>query len=317
MKSCEKPTNIFPLALVTLVGLFLINILGFIDTQTGSALGCGRDWPLCNGEIFPAEWDLHTAIEFIHRLTVFIDLFLLAFLTAATWKRYRTRKVIRVLMGICFAGFGGESALGAMSVFFQNPPSVLALHLGMSLVSFSALYLWTATLRQIETGKGQRLDTHDTTRIKQLGKWSWGTLIYCFLVIYFGAYVSFTGAGVYFQGWPFPTESFSQAHAALFIDLTHRLMALVLFLLILRLNLLACRMRLDRKDLWVGSLHALLLAVLQMFSGALLIITKLNLMAFLLHVTIVPLLVCSLSLLGLKTYSSQGKGRLMGSTLTH
>lgn len=219
-------------------------------------------------------------------------------------------------MEICIAGFVGESALGAMSVFFQNPPSVLALHMGLSLVSFTALYLWTATLRQIETGKGQRLDTHYTARVKQLGKWTWGTLIYCFLVIYFGAYVSFTGAGVYFQGWPFPTESYSQAHAALFIDLTHRLMALVLILLILRLNLLTYRMRLERKDLWVGSIHTLLLAVLQMLSGALLIITKLNLMAFLLHVTIATLLICSLSLLGLKSFLPQRKGRLMESTLT-
>ncbi|MBN2908899.1 COX15/CtaA family protein [Polycladomyces sp. WAk] len=304
IKSGEKPTNLFPLALVTLVGLFLVNILGFIDTQTGSELGCGRDWPFCKGGIIPAEWDFHTAIEFIHRLIVVIDLVLLVFLTVATWKRYRTRKEIRVLMGICFAGFVGEAALGAMTVLFDNPPSVLALHMGLSLVSFSALYLWTAILRQIETGKGQMLVTRETDRVKQLGKWAWGTFISCFLVIYFGSYVSFTGSGVYFQGWPFPTESYSQVHEALFIDWTHRLMAFALLLLILRMNLLAYRIRLERKDLWTGSIHALLLAVLQILSGALLIFTKLHLVAFLLHVSIVTLLVCSLSLLGFKTLLS-------------
>ncbi|MDN4593792.1 hypothetical protein [Polycladomyces subterraneus] len=121
IKSGERRTNIFPLAFVTLVGLFLINILGFIDTQTGSELGCGRDWPFCKGGIIPAEWDFHTAIEFIHRLIVVIDLVLLVCLTVATWKRYRTRKEIRVLMGICFAGFVGEAALGAMTVFLIIP----------------------------------------------------------------------------------------------------------------------------------------------------------------------------------------------------
>lgn len=184
--------------------------------------------------------------------------------------------------------------------------------MGMSLIAITSLYLWTATLRQIETGNGQRLDFHDPARVKQLGKWTWGTLIYSFLVVYFGAYVTFTGVGGYFQGWPFPTESYNQVHEALFIDLTHRLMSFMLLLLILRLNLLAYRIRLERKDLWAGSLQTLLLVVFQMLSGALLIISKLNLMVFLLHVSIVTLLVCSLSLLGFKTLLST-----RGLTVTH
>jgi cytochrome c oxidase assembly protein subunit 15 len=301
MKSSKKRTNLFPLALVTLMGLFLINILGFIDTQTRSTMGCGRDWPFCKGELFPSVWDFHTAIEFIHRLIVFIDLTLLVILTVTTWRRYRSRKDIRVLMGICIAAFVGEAALGAISVLTDNPPSVLALHMGMSLIAFTSLYLWTATLRQIETGKGRRLVMHGTAHVKQLGKWAWGTLIYSFLVVYFGAYVTFTGAGDYFQGWPFPTESYSQVHAALFIDLTHRLMALVLLLLILRLNLLAGRIRLERKELWAGSIQTLILVVLQILSGALLIFTKLNLMAFLLHVSVATFLVGSLGLLAYQT----------------
>jgi cytochrome c oxidase assembly protein subunit 15 len=317
IKSSEKPTNLYPLALVTLVGLFLVNILGFIDTQTGSAFGCGRDWPLCKGAIIPIGWNPHIAIEFIHRLIVFIDLTLLVILTVATWKRYRTRKEIRVLMGICFTAFVGEAMLGAISVLTDNPPSVLALHMGISLIAFTSLYLWTATLRQIETGKSRRFVMHGAAHVKQLGKWAWGTLIYSFLVVYFGAYVTFTESGVYFQGWPFPTEPYSQAHEALFIDLIHRLMALVLLLLILRLNLLTYRMRLERSDLWAGSLRTLLLVVLQMLSGALLIMTRLNLMAFLLHVSIATFMVGSLSLLGLKTIFPKGNERIMGSTLNH
>jgi heme a synthase len=94
-------------------------------------------------------------------------------------------------------------------------------------------------------------------------------------------------------------------------------MALVLFVLILRLNLFTYRLRMEREDLWAGSLQTLLLLVLQMFSGALLIITKLNLIAFLLHVSIVTFMVGSLSLLGLKASFLQGKERIMDSTLTH
>ncbi|MGX9708499.1 COX15/CtaA family protein [Laceyella tengchongensis] len=309
-KSNERRTNIFPLALVTLTGLFLVNLLGFIDTQTGSAFGCGRDWPLCNGKIIPEVWNTHVAIEFIHRLVVLADLLLLLFLIAATYRRYRGRKDIRILMGISFLAFSGEGVLGAISVLTDNPPSVLALHMGMSLIAFTSLYLWTATLRQIETGKYQRFDLQDASSVKQLRKWTWGTLIYSFLVVYFGAYVTFTGAGGYFQGWPFPTESYSQAKTALLIDLTHRLMALILFVLILRLFLFTFRLRGKREDLRAVSLQTLILVVFQMLSGALLIITKLNLIAFLLHVSIATFMVGSLGLLGLKASSLQEKERM-------
>jgi cytochrome c oxidase assembly protein subunit 15 len=315
-KSSKKPTNLFPLALVTLIGLFLVNTLGFIDTQTGSALGCGREWPLCKGEVIPSEWDLYKAIEYIHRLSVLADLILLLILFAATWRRYRTRKDLQMIMGMSFFAFAGEGALGAMSVFTHNPPYVLALHMGMALIAFTSLYLWTAALRQIESGKEQR-KFQDSARVKQLAKWTWGTFLYSFLVVYFGAYVTFSGAGAYFQGWPFPTESFSQAQSHLIIDILHRLMALILFLLILKLNRIAYPLRSERKDLWTVSLQILFLVVLQILSGALLILTKLHLVAFLLHVSIVTFMVGSLSLLGLKASSLSGKERIRNSTLPH
>lgn len=300
-KSNKKTTNLFPLALVTLIGLFLVNTLGFIDTQTASALGCGREWPLCKGEVIPSEWDIHTVIEYIHRLSVLADLILLFILFAITWKHYRARKDFQMIMGMSLFAFAGEGTLGAMSVFTHNPPSVLAFHMGMALIAFTSLYLWTATLRQIESRKGQRLELQDSFRVKQLRKWTWGTFLYSFLVVYFGAYVTFSGAGAHFQGWPFPTESFHQAQSAFMIDILHRVMALILFLLILKLTRIAYRLRSERNDLWTGSLQILFLVVLQILSGALLIITKLHLAAFLLHVSIVTFLVSSLSLLGLKS----------------
>ncbi|MBH8609033.1 heme A synthase [Thermoactinomyces sp. CICC 10521] len=305
-----RRTNIYPLAFATLLGLFLVNLLGFIDTQTGSAFGCGRDWPLCNGKIIPEVWNTHIAIEFIHRLVVLADLLLLLFLIAATYRRYRGRKDIRILMGISFLAFAGEGFLGAISVLTDNPPSVLALHMGMSLIAFTSLYLWTATLRQIETGKYRRFDLQDAAPVKQMKRWTWGTLIYSFLVVYFGSYVTFTGAGGYFQGWPFPTEAYTQAGSALLIDLTHRFMALVLFVLILKLYLFTSRLRGQRKDLRAVSLQTLILVIFQMLSGAMLIMTKLNLVAFLLHVSIATLMVGSLGLLGLKTSFFQEKERM-------
>src|SRR2546427_11981609 len=46
---------------------YLLIILGAIVRITGSGLGCGDHWPLCNGKLLP-PLDLPTMIEYGHRL---------------------------------------------------------------------------------------------------------------------------------------------------------------------------------------------------------------------------------------------------------
>src|ERR1041385_5772985 len=46
---------------------YLLIILGAIVRITGSGLGCGEHWPLCNGRLLP-PLDLPTVIEYGHRL---------------------------------------------------------------------------------------------------------------------------------------------------------------------------------------------------------------------------------------------------------
>src|SRR5690606_29690051 len=55
------------LAAFSAVYSYLLIVFGGIVRITGSGLGCGDDWPLCNGQILP-PWDLPTWIEWIHRL---------------------------------------------------------------------------------------------------------------------------------------------------------------------------------------------------------------------------------------------------------
>src|SRR2546421_10650468 len=46
---------------------YLLIILGAIVRITGSGMGCGEHWPLCNGRLLP-PLDLPTLIEYGHRL---------------------------------------------------------------------------------------------------------------------------------------------------------------------------------------------------------------------------------------------------------
>lgn len=64
---------------VVAANLFVI-LWGALVRATGSGAGCGRHWPLCNGEMLPQDPGLTTLIELTHRLTSGIALLLVAIL---------------------------------------------------------------------------------------------------------------------------------------------------------------------------------------------------------------------------------------------
>jgi heme a synthase len=51
-----------------LANVFVI-LWGAYVRASGSGAGCGKHWPLCNGEVIPRAPQLQTMIEFAHRLT--------------------------------------------------------------------------------------------------------------------------------------------------------------------------------------------------------------------------------------------------------
>src|SRR5207247_900781 len=63
---------------------YLLVILGAIVRITGSGLGCGEHWPLCNGKLLP-PLDLPTMIEYGHRLAAAAVSGLVTALAAYSW----------------------------------------------------------------------------------------------------------------------------------------------------------------------------------------------------------------------------------------
>src|SRR5579872_1985135 len=60
------------LAAATCGGMLLVLVMGAAVTNTGSAEGCGRSWPLCNGQFVP-EFTVSTAIEYSHRTVTAVE----------------------------------------------------------------------------------------------------------------------------------------------------------------------------------------------------------------------------------------------------
>lgn len=138
--SVSRSTAFLFWSLATAALTFGLTVFGAIVRVTESGLGCGNDWPLCNGTVFPPLSNVHAWIEWLHRLfAALIGLFGMVTLAIA-WRRYRDRdrRVLRMTLAAALL-FALQSALGAIVVFLDLPPTFVTLHLGAAMLLLGAL----------------------------------------------------------------------------------------------------------------------------------------------------------------------------------
>ncbi|NJO85290.1 MAG: heme A synthase [Blastochloris sp.] len=135
--------SLFPsLALTTALLTFGLIAFGAVVRVTDSGLGCGNDFPLCNGTIFPPLDNVTAWIEWLHRLfAVLIGLFGIAMLVTA-FRAYRKQNALVITATLTAAGlFALQSTLGALVVVLGLPPTAVTLHLGTAMLLLGALLL--------------------------------------------------------------------------------------------------------------------------------------------------------------------------------
>jgi cytochrome c oxidase assembly protein subunit 15 len=111
--------------------------MGAAVTNTGSAQGCGRSWPLCNGQFVP-EFTVATAIEYSHRAVTGIEGLLIVALSVAMLVLWRREREVQVLVPLMLGALVLQAGLGAAAVMLPQSPAVLASHFGISLVAFAS-----------------------------------------------------------------------------------------------------------------------------------------------------------------------------------
>ncbi len=136
------------LAWAAAVCTYLLIILGAIVRITGSGLGCGEHWPLCNGRLLP-PLDLSTLIEYSHRLAAaLVSILVIALATSAWWMRRETRIENRESFlpprpvpaaYIAFALLLLQIALGAITVRLSLPPWTVIVHLGTAMLLLASV----------------------------------------------------------------------------------------------------------------------------------------------------------------------------------
>src|SRR3981081_3555118 len=109
------PRGLRWLAVATTSGMFLVLVMGAAVTHTGSAEGCGRSWPLCNGQFVP-EFTVATAIEYSHRAVTGIEGVLVVAMTAVMLRLWRADREAVVLALLMFVTLVLQAGLGAGAV---------------------------------------------------------------------------------------------------------------------------------------------------------------------------------------------------------
>lgn len=202
-------------------------IFGAIVRITGSGMGCGDHWPLCQGYFFPPLERPDLIVEVSHRyIAAGVTLAILALLATAVVQRAR--------VGVGGAGGILRTALlatglvltaavfGGITVKLSLNPYVIVTHLAIAMTLLAVLSI--AVLRAGGWG-------FDRSEVVSPGAYRAArvAVILAFLVLVMGALTAnVVGANASCQGFPWCT-GIAVTGAPLHIQVTHRVLAFLLF----------------------------------------------------------------------------------------
>jgi cytochrome c oxidase assembly protein subunit 15 len=293
----------------SMYGMFLILVMGALVTKTESGRGCGDDWPLCNGKFIPA-YTIESIIEYSHRFVVGVVGMVLLLATILVFL-YSKRKDAKIFVAGAMFFTILQAILGAMAVKWPQSSAVLALHFGLSLTAFA----FTLQLALVYTRFGSMLSgTAAPTRLST-GVRSGIILItiYCYAVVYLGAFVRHTLSSGGCIGWPLCNGQFiPDMVGATRIVFIHRVGAALLFILIAALFLTIRAQLRPQDNVYQAAKWALILVIMQIFSGALVTLSMgydYYLFASLLHAVLISCLFGILCYLCVRALQTAGSDR--------
>src|SRR5271155_696707 len=151
---------------------------------TGSGAGCGRHWPLCNGEVVPRAPRVQTLVELSHRLSSGVVMALTAVLLVWALRAYPRGHIVRRGAATSLVLMMFEALIGAGLVLFELVAHDESLKRGLSvclhlintflLLASTALTAWWAS-------GGER------PRLRRQGAAAWAVGVPLALMFFVGA----------------------------------------------------------------------------------------------------------------------------------
>ena len=268
-------------SVMTTFVMLCILIGGALVTKTDSGMGCGRSWPLCHGQLIPENITPELVIELAHRIFSGLGTFMVAGLALWSWKTIGHIRETKFLAILSISFLLIQALIGAAAVIWSQSDFVMALHFGISLISFAAVLLLTLLIFEVD----KKFEAEKLIVPKRISAHFIAITIYSYIVIYSGALVRHTEASLVCPDWPF---CFNDAVGFNFnmyqwIQMGHRLAAGLLFIWIVYLAIVIWKHHRQVKVLFHGWNISLLLVCLQVLAGALIIFTRSNLYIALMH----------------------------------
>lgn len=301
MKALQKKLKWF--AVLTTLGMLLILLGGALVTKTDSGMGCGRSWPLCNGEFIPKEITFELVIELAHRVvsgTVGIMVLILSIWSWRAIGHVRETKFL-ALTSLFFLVLQG--LIGAAAVLWGQSDFVLALHFGISLISFASVFLLTLLIFEVD----RKFEADKIVLDKRMKGHILGVTLYSYIVVYTGALVRHVEASLVCRDWPFCINGVFSLPTNMYewVQMGHRAAAGLIFIWISYITIIAIRKYKDQRVIYWGWIISFILVSLQVAAGALVVITRLNLYIALAHAFFISCLFGVLSYFILLSFRSK------------
>ncbi|NNG15027.1 MAG: heme A synthase [Gemmatimonadales bacterium] len=190
----DRFTMVRRLAYLATALSFGLIVLGGIVRITGSGMGCGDDWPKCNGEWFP-PLDFATFIEIFHRWVAALVSVVVVATAAAAWWRHRSEPRVLWPATLGTVLLVTQVLLGAVTVKLELPPAVVIVHFTNAVLLITAVLVTGLRARPAPetTTPADRHPTHGL---------AWTTALVGFAAVLLGANVANLDAGPACLGFP-------------------------------------------------------------------------------------------------------------------
>lgn len=276
------------LSVLSTLGMLMILLGGALVTKTESGLGCGRNWPDCNGNLIPKEITAEVLIEFSHRaVTLAVSVLILA-LAIWSWRRIGHVRETKFLAITSVFFLVLQALIGAAQVLWGQGDFILALHFGISLISFAAVFLLTLLVFEVD----KKFASSKIVIDKKLRWHTIGVTLYSYVVIYTGALVRHTESSLICRDWPLcRNDEFAlPSNMYEWVQMGHRAAAALIFIWLLYIMIYVIKNYKSQKVIYYGWIIAFTLVALQATTGMLSVLTRLNLYVALFHSLFITLL---------------------------
>ncbi|SER97159.1 cytochrome c oxidase assembly protein subunit 15 [Gracilibacillus ureilyticus] len=271
------------LSIISTLLMIFVLVGGALVTKTESGMGCGANWPFCYG-----EWSMEMFIELSHRVVSGLAGIFVLLLSVLSWFKIGHIRETKFLSFISIFFLVFQGLIGAAAVLWSQSDFVLALHFGISLISFAAVLLLTILIFEVD----QKFDAEALVITPFFRKQFILLTVYLMVVVYSGALVRHIDSSLACPSWPFCTNdaplSFDY-HLGQWVQMGHRVLAGIAFIWTWILFFAIKKDYPNIKVMKQGWMIQTFFITLQVILGALVIFTKVNLFIALLHALIITL----------------------------